>query len=291
MSVFVTDNYPMMVNFAEGDIAKLMRKGHPQIAEGDTYIMRLVKQHCQRLEPPVRLLDVGCGTGYFASRLLKQFSEIELIAAEAEPDIVVKLERRLANTNAKVFNCPFEEWNEPVDIILSWGAHHHLPSNYLIHAKQVLKKDGVFIVGDEFCPDYCDETDAVRIANAELIYIANGYILTTAAEVENYKRSGEIPPVALEFERRRQQALWIWYRYVVDYAMERNCIEVAIDELRATYNDLMTGSGDEHKMSPRIAEQEFKLGGWRQLSKKSLGSANAPEFQSFVVYELEHQWA
>lgn len=278
-----------MGNFPEVDLAALMRKNHPQIAEGDAYIIQLLKKHTQRLGQPVRLLDVGCGTGYFASKLVKLIPEIELIAAEEEPDLVINLEHRLANTNAKVFNRPFEEWNEPVDIILCWGSYHHLPPNYLNHAKQVLKKDGVLILGDEFCPDYCNEADAVRIAKAELIYIANGYILTNTAEVENYKRSGEIPIVALELEQRRQQALWIWYRYVVDYAMERNCVEVAIDELRATYNDLMTGSNNEHKMSPLIAEQQLKLAGWRQLSKKCFGPVDAPQLQSFVIYELEHQ--
>ncbi|MDY6805214.1 MAG: class I SAM-dependent methyltransferase [Cyanobacteriota bacterium] len=286
MSVFVTNNSQVGVHSPEVDLAALMRKGHPQIAQGDAYIIKLIKQHCQRLERPVRILDVGPGTGYFASKLLQSIPDVELIAAEEEPLVFVKLKRRLANTNAKVFDGPFEEWNEPVDIIISWGSHHHLPPNYLTHAKQVLKKDGVLILGDEFCPDYSDEADAARIANAELIYIANGYILTSAAEVEDYKRSLEIPPAALEFERRRQQALWIWYRYVVDCAMERNCIEVALDELRATYNDLMTGFGNEHKMSPPIAEKQFKLSGWRQLSKKSLAPADKPEFQSFFVYEL-----
>lgn len=278
-----------MKNFSRVDLAALMRKNHPQIAEGDAYIIKRVKKYCQRLGQPVRLLDVGCGTGYFASKLVKLVPNIELIATEEEPEIVVKLQHRLANTNVKVFNRPFEEWNEPVDIILSWGSHHHLSPNYLTHAKQVLKKDGILILGDEFCPDYCNETDAIRIANAEPIYIANGYILTNITEVENYKRSGEIPVMALELERRRQQALWVWYRYVVDFAMERNCIEVAIDELRATYNDLMTGSNDEHKMSPLITEQQFKLSGWRQLSKKCLGPVDVPQLQSFVIYELEHQ--
>ncbi|NEP39819.1 MAG: class I SAM-dependent methyltransferase, partial [Okeania sp. SIO2H7] len=274
------------INSTEVDIAALMRKGHPQIAQGDAYIIKLIRQHCQRLGRSFRILDVGCGTGYFASKLLKSLPDLELIVAEEEPDVVVKLKHRLADTKATVFDRPFEEWNEYVDIIISWGSHHHLPPNYLTHAKQVLKKDGVLILGDEFCPDYSNEADALRIANAKLIYIANGYILTSAAEVEDYKRSGEIPHVALEFERHRQQALWIWYRYVVDCAMERNCIEVAIDELRATYNDLMTGFGNEHKMSPLIVEQEFKLCGWQQLSKKSLGPADKPEFQSFFVYEL-----
>ncbi|WP_264196572.1 hypothetical protein [Microseira wollei] len=39
-------------------------------------------------------------------------------------------------------------------------------------------------------------------------------------------------------------------------------------------------------MSPLIAEQEFKLCGFQQISKKSLGPVDAPQYQSFFVYEL-----
>jgi SAM-dependent methyltransferase len=286
MSVFVTENLQVNTPSPEVDLAAQMRKGHPQIPEGDAYIIKLVKQHCQRLGRSLRVFDVGCGSGYFASKLLKRIPDIELIANETEPDVIDKLQRRLADTNAIIFDRPFEEWNEPVDIVLSWGAHHHLPKNYLAHAKKILKQDGVIILGDEFCPEYCKGVQANRIANAEQIYIANGYILTTAAEVESYERSQQISSMALDLERSRQQALWTWYRYVVDYAMERNCIEVAIDELRATHDDLITDLGDEHKMSPLIAEQEIELSNLRQLSKKPFGSPDTPEYQSFVVYEL-----
>jgi SAM-dependent methyltransferase len=287
MSVFVSENLPDDVRSEEIDIAAQMRKGHPQIPEGDAYIIRLIKQHSQKLGRPIRVFDVGCGTGYFASKLAKRLPEIELIANEDEPEITAKLERRLANdANAKVFSGSFEDWHENVDIVLSWGAHHHLPKNYLSHAKHILHQDGVIIVGDEFCPEYCENHHAKRIANAELIHIANGYILTTAEEVENYQQTGQIPEAALDLERRRQQALWTWYRYVVDYAMDRNCIGVAIEELRATHDDLITGLGIEHKMSPLIVEQEFRLGNFRQISKKVFGPSYAPEYQSFVIYEL-----
>lgn len=286
MSVFVAEPPQLNVESPEVDVAAQMRKGHPQIPEGDAYITKLVKQHCQRLGRPVRVFDVGSGSGYFASKLITRLPEIELIVNEDEPHVISKLQRRLANAQAQIFDRPFTEWTEPVDIILSWGAHHHLPKNYLAHAKQVLRKDGVVILGDEFCPDYCDPAHAARISNAEQIYIANGYILTTAAEVEAYQKERYIPPVAYDLERRRQKALWTWYRYVVDYAMDRNCLAVVIDELRATHDDLITEFGDEHKMSPLIAEQEFKLCGFQQISKKSLGPAGAPQYQSFFVYEL-----
>ncbi|NEP38965.1 MAG: hypothetical protein F6K35_06750, partial [Okeania sp. SIO2H7] len=49
MSVFATNHSQVGINSTEVDIAALMRKGHPQIAQGDAYIIKLIRQHCQRL--------------------------------------------------------------------------------------------------------------------------------------------------------------------------------------------------------------------------------------------------
>ena len=46
-------------------------------------------------------------------------------------------------------------------------SHHHLPNTYLEHIRGVLGPDGVLIIGDEFCPEYCTPADAKRLAKAE----------------------------------------------------------------------------------------------------------------------------
>ena len=286
MSVFVTEKPQIDLDQEQVDVSKLMRRGHPQIANGDQYIINLVQQYAKGLERPVRVLDLCCGSGYLASKLVKKVPAIELIANEDESDLIPHLQTRLENTGVQIFPHSFLDWQEPLDIIISWGSFHHLPRTYLEHAKQLLRPEGILILGDEFCPEYCDDAHRERIINAEVIEIAQGYILTTAAEVEAYKREKSLPPMALELELKRQQALWIWYRYVVDFAMAKNCLEVATYELKAAHDDLLTGEGEEHKMSPLIAEQELKLLGFRKLSQKSLGSVEFPEYQSFFVYEF-----
>ena len=286
MSVFVSDKPQINIEENQVDVSALMRRGHPQIPNGDQYILKLVKEHCQRLGRPARILDLCCGSGYFAAKLIKKLPDLELIANEDELELIPHLQNRLGNTNAKIFPHPFTEWNEPLDIVISWGSFHHLPRHYLDHAKKVLGSDGILILGDEFCPEYCDVTHAERINQAEIIHIADGYVLTNTSEVETYQKENRLSPMAIDLEKRRQQALWIWYRYVVDFAMAKNCLEVATYELRAAHDDLLTNEGEEHKMSPLIAEQELKLMGFKQLSKQSFCSDDTPELQSFFVYEF-----
>jgi hypothetical protein len=141
-------------------------------------------------------------------------------------------------------------------------------------------------LGDEFCPDYCDTRDRERLAAADRIEIVNGLLLTSADEVGEHRRTGRTPEAALAMERRRQQALWRWYRYVVDYAMARDHVDVAVYELRAAHDDLITGSSEEHKLAAAIVERDLALRGFRQLTRQAFGPANEPEHLSFVIYEL-----
>ena len=156
------------------DIAEVMREGHPYIREGDEYIIGLVERYCKRLGRPAHVLEVGCGTGVFSEMLAERVPEAIVVAHETEPNVIALAKRRLARSRAELFTHPFEEWEQPLDILISWGSHHHLPKTYLDHAKRWLGSEGILILGDEFCPEYCNAEDAARIANAEIIQITDG---------------------------------------------------------------------------------------------------------------------
>ena len=269
------------------DVTALMRAGHPQIADGDAYILGLVDAWLRSHGRPPRVMNVGCGSGWIASKILERVEGAEVVANEIDEALAKQLEKRLAGTHARIFTEPFEAWREPADIILSWGSHHHLPESYMDHAKALLTDGGVFILGDEFCPEYCNADDRARLAAAERLRVIDGLLFTSAREVSEYARTKQAPAAALAMEHRRRHALWRWYRYVVDYAVARDCFDVAIYELRAAHDDLITGNGDEHKMSPAIVERDLQIRGYRMKSRKSLGPEGEPEHQSFIVYEYE----
>ena len=143
--------------------------------------------------------------------------------------------------------------------------------------------DRDLIVGDEFCPDYLTPEMAERIADAEVIRLAGGFVLTTNAEVEAFERDRSIPDAAHEMERLRRRALWKWYRYAVDIAMERESMEVVDFELRAVRDDLDTACGDEHKLSPAIVARELELAGFRLTAEHVVDPEVEPGLQSFVI--------
>jgi SAM-dependent methyltransferase len=262
-----------------------MRRGHPQIREGDDYLIELFRGYLQRGNGQLSVINVGAGSGYFTKRLADSFPGMDLVAHEDHPGAIEALQQRLSGSRVRLFIGPFEHWEEPVDVVLSWGAHHHLPSGYLEHSKRILAPDGVLVVGDEFCPEYCHGAHARRIEEATEIRLASGFVLAGRNEIEAFEDRGEIPDAAKELEELRRHALWHWYKYVIDTALERDCIDAALYELRATRDDLDTGCGDEHKLSPRILERALALRGFDQRSKHSVGGSEPPELQSFFIYE------
>jgi len=229
---------------------------------------------------------VSCGGGYLAWRICNEIPEVEILAQEDFAAAFDELHGRLDGTRVRVSTMPVEHWTEPVDMVIGWGAHHHMVPSYVDRVREVLTEGGVFLLGDEFCPEYCNEADQRRIRDAEIIAIVDGFVLTHAAEIAEHGRSGRVPDAARDMESRRQQALWRWYRYVVDYAMERNHIDIASYELHAAHNDLRTGSGEEHKVAASIVERDLALRGFRQRSRHALGPVDEPEHRSFVIYEL-----
>jgi hypothetical protein len=174
---------------------------------------------------------------------------------------------------------------QPIDIVVAFARHHHLPPDYLSSVRAVLKSGGVYLLAEELCPEYCAGEHAARIARAEELHIVGGYVFTSRAELDSYRTLGTVPPHVQELEQLRRRALWRWYRFVVDQAVERGYYDIAVAELQSAHDDLITGSDDEHKFSPLIVERQFALAGFELLSKRTVGPADDPERQSMLVYE------
>lgn len=263
-----------------------MRRGHAHLAETADAVVDAVVRNARALGRPARIVELGCSSGLLASRIADLLPDASIVAVEEMPELAALARRRLGSTGVTLHTAAFERIAGPIDVLFTGGAHHHLEPSYLVHARRLLGATGVYVLGDELCPEYCHGELGERIARAELLYFAGGYVLTTAAEVAAYERDGTIPALAEAMERRRKQALWRWYRYVVDRAMAGGHYEVAIAELASTREDLVTGSPAEHKMSPAIVERELVLAGFALRSRRILGPADDPTLHSFHVYEF-----
>jgi SAM-dependent methyltransferase len=270
--------------FRDIDVGAIMRDGHPDIAEGDEYILSAARDLRARLGRPLTIIDVGSGSGDLSLILAKALPDCEVIANDVEPNPVAQAEEKLAAFDrASVYGKPFETWEGTADMVISWGSHHHLSHNYLSHVRRVLSADGVLAVGDEFCPEYLTDTDKKRLSQAVKIVLHDGYIFDNDEDVAAYRDHGELPEWTAQLEEARREALWTWYKFVGDYAVGKGHWPVLIAELGIARDDLITEFKDEHKTSPYLLERELELNGFRVTQTEVIGQRE-PQLCSFVVY-------
>lgn len=234
------------------------------------------------------VLELGSHAGVVTRWLLQRWPDISVLVCDDDQDMVEIARAELAG-KAVEYVSELRLIARRIDIALSVARHHHLPHDYLPALHAVLPEGSLYIVADELCPEYCEGAFAERIAQAELIQVVGGYVLTTKQELRDYERDGAIPEPARALEQLRRRALWRWYRYVVDVAVEGGYFDIAAGELQSTHDDLITGSDAEHKLSPLIVERQFALAGFELLSKRLIGPADDPTRQSMFVYELRRR--
>lgn len=266
------------------DVGAIMRDGHPDIADGDDFIVSAIRKHHSRLGRPLRIIDVGSGSGDLSLLLAKDLPDSEIVANDVEPNPIAQAQAKLASfPHASVYCQPFESWEGTADAVISWGSHHHLSHDYLSHVKQILSPGGILIIGDEFCPEYLNGADKERLARANKIVIVDGYIFDNDADVTAFRERGVQPEWSARLEDARRHALWAWYKFVGDYAVSKGHWPVLIAELGIARDDLITEFDGEHKTSPYLLERELELSGFEVTEKKVIGERE-PELLSFVVY-------
>lgn len=269
------------------DLNLRMRQGHVYFREAEDAFVALLERCVRSFGRKVRIFELGCASGLLTAAMLERFPDADIVANETLPELVAQARKRLAGTRAVLYTGPLSRWERPIDVLVSGGAHHHLPHDYLVHAHRLIVPGGAYVVGDEFCPEYLHGEHARRLAKSELVQLVDGFVLTSKAEVSAHGERGVIPAEALEAEKLRKRALWHWYRFVVDSAIERDFVDVAIAELKSAHDDLVTGSDDEHKYSPALFERQMEHAGFRLASRQVIGPPDDAALQSLVVYEYK----
>jgi SAM-dependent methyltransferase len=276
-------------DYARIDIGLQMRFGHPYIAEGDDVIVDICRRLAERTPRPLRIFEVGSGSGYLVELLHRAIPGAELVANEIEPALVELARARFHRTPVIVFGEPFERWTEPVDVLISWGAYHHMMASpgHLAHVGRLLGATGTLVLGDEFSPDYLDDADRARVAAAEVVHLAAGHVLLTHDDKARFEADGTIPDWSRELERRRRRALWTWYKHVIDVALDRQDDVVVDAELHIASNDIRTDFAHEHKLCLPLVLRDLELNGFVERARTAL--EERPELASFFILELGYR--
>jgi SAM-dependent methyltransferase len=263
-------------------------EGHVHIRETLDVFLEAVASHIPDANARPTILELGSHAGVVTRWLFQRWPRISVVVCDDEPDMVEIARADLAGKRVQ-YVTELGAVTRRIDLAVSVARHHHLPHDYLPQLHSILPPGSLYVVADELCPEYCEAEHAERIAQAELIRVVGGYVLTTEQELRAFEQDGTIPEPARALEQLRRRALWRWYRYVVDEAVERGYFDIAVGELKSTHDDLITGSDAEHKLSPLIVERQFALAGFELLSKRMIGPANDPARQSMFVYELRRR--
>jgi hypothetical protein len=260
-------------------------EGHVYIRETLATFHEAVAKHLFHFGPAAKVLELGSHAGFITETLLQRWPDLDIVVAEEDENLTELARQRLSGRAVGFHTGPLDTLGGSFNLVVSVARHHHLPHGYLGAVRERLSTGAVYVLADELCPEYCPPLIRPLINQAEALYIVGGYVFTSQRDKVAFERTGAVPEYAAELERARQSALWHWYRFVADVAVERGYYDVASTELRSASDDLVTGSAAEHKFSPLIVEREFALAGFRQLSKHMVGPHDAPLRQSMFVYE------
>lgn len=260
--------------------------GHIYIRETLDSLFDTLGNQIARRGPKLRVLELGSHGGFLTEQLLQRWPDLRIYVSDENQDLI-DIARKRVPERAVTFDCrPLDAITGSFDLVVSVARHHHLPHGYLSAVRRVISAEGVYVVADELCPEYCRAVDIARLSSAQGLFMSGGYVFTSFADRTAYQESGVVPGYARELEDLRRHALWSWYRYVVDCAVERGYFDVAVGELQSARDDLVTGSEAEHKFSPVIVEREFELARFRRLSKRLIGPGDDGARQGMFVYEF-----
>jgi SAM-dependent methyltransferase len=260
-------------------------EGHVYMRETIDALLSRLGECIRRLDRSPRILELGSNAGVTTGWFLERWPAAQIVIQDTNEELIALARERVGGDHVEVHLGPVETVKRPIDIVVSFARHHHLPQAYLSGVHGILAPGGTYLVAEELCPEYCTGEHAARINGAEMLDIAGGYVLTSKKEADAFRAGGPVPDPVHDLEQLRRRALWRWYRFVVDYAVDRGYYDIAGNELQSAHDDLITGSDAEHKFSPLIVERQFALAGFELAWKHQIGPADHPEQQSMIVYE------
>lgn len=141
---------------------------HPDIAQADAGILRLIEEAHNSYGWPVRVLDLGCGPGRLTSAIPGiPGSESwlgKVVGLDASQSFIAAAKAR--DGDRIDYHCRDFLWSPPEQkfhICVMQGVLHHVPAEnrqaWFEQCRKSLVHKGLLIVGDEFIPDYDGEQE------------------------------------------------------------------------------------------------------------------------------------
>lgn len=144
---------------------RIITEEHLYIASADRILTNTVKALVANTRSACEVVEVGCGPGRILP-LLAEIKNINLTGIDHDPAFVKYAGQITANLLLEVKTADIEKYTHGklVDVFCSMGVHHHISkgertTEYLKNLFNQLKSGGYYILGDEFLPNYTNETE------------------------------------------------------------------------------------------------------------------------------------
>lgn len=172
------------------------------------YLARIAEEtlaHVQ-LVPGLRVVDVGCGTGYLLARLVER--EPALVSVGVDPSAaMLRVARRRSIAGATFLEASAENIplaDDSVDTVVSTSAFHYWydPRQALAEIHRILRPGGLFVL-----TDWCDDFLACRLCTGWLRLIGRPQnLILGSGECAELVRDAGFANVTV----RTFRADWLW---------------------------------------------------------------------------------
>jgi SAM-dependent methyltransferase len=162
---------------------------HPDIPQADAGIMRLIKRYKEsNSERILDILDLGCGPGRLTRRAALEFSTANVVGLDISDGFIKSAKEKFSHNLVKYEISDFLEYDSSqlFDVIFMQGSFHHIElekrQEWVDKIKKYLHQGGRIIIGDEYIPDYAEDSERV-------INVAGLYCYVIAYAVRNNHKS------------------------------------------------------------------------------------------------------
>jgi putative AdoMet-dependent methyltransferase len=143
------------VDYSDINQAAQYDKKHNKFRDYEKEVIYLINELSLHNSRDLTLIDLGCGTGAFSVYASKYFKKIYAVDVAEAMIQQAKQKAVPQNNNITFINSGFltyEHSEEPVDVVISSAALHHLPDFWkqiaLMRINKMLKLNGIFYLFD-----------------------------------------------------------------------------------------------------------------------------------------------
>jgi len=152
------------------DYNKIMSEQHLYISASDKFLSDVISREVGDLIH-AEVVELGCGPGRILGLIRNSNPHAKITAIEADKTFADYARNLSADLNIKIIIDDVEtcKLNHLVNVFYSQGFHHHVSKErkthaYLVNIFNQLVPGGIYILSDEFLPDYKNEDERERKA-------------------------------------------------------------------------------------------------------------------------------